>query len=143
MRVSFSASGNADTSMRSLALARILVPPQAIHGLRPIANSGRPGIISPAAWYDGDFTPAVQRAGTFWFRNAATTGPADFHLRFGRVDDLGFVGDWNGNGTWTPGVLRAGAKWYLKDSFTGSAAGLGLGKQTPGTPVVGDWDGSP
>ena len=85
----------------------------------------------------------MQRAGTFWFRNAATTGPSDFHLRFGRVEDLGFVGDWNGNGTWTPGVLRDGAMWYLKDSFTGGAAGLGLRKQTPGTPVVGDWDGSP
>jgi hypothetical protein len=92
---------------------------------------------------DGDFTPAVRRGGTFWFRNAATTGPAQFSLSFGGPTDLGFVGDWNGNGTWTPGVLRAGAKWYLKDSFTGSTARVGLRKQTPGTPVVGDWDNRP
>ena len=68
-------------------------------------------------------------------------GPVQPPLR--RPTDLGFVGDWNGNGTWTPGVLRAGAKWYLKDSFTGSTAKLGLRKQTPGTPVVGDWDNRP
>jgi hypothetical protein len=92
---------------------------------------------------DGDFTPAVHRGGTFWFRNAASTGPAQFSLRFGGRSDLGFAGDWDGNGTWTPGVLRAGAKWYLKDSFTGSTARIGLRKQTPGTPVVGDWDNRP
>src|SRR5512132_112379 len=58
VRTFFSASGSADTSIRSLALARMLVPPQAIHGLRPMANSGRPGTMRPTAWYDGDFTPA-------------------------------------------------------------------------------------
>ena len=92
---------------------------------------------------DGDFTPGVQRAGTFWLRNSPGSGPAEVKVRFGRPSDHGYVGDWNGNGTWTPGVLRAGTRWYLKDSFTGSAAGVGLTKQTPGTPVVGDWDNRP
>jgi hypothetical protein len=66
-----------------------------------------------------------------------------FTTTFGRADDLGFVGDWNGNGTWTPGVLRAGTRWYLKNSFNGGAATVGLAKQTTGTPVVGDWDNRP
>jgi hypothetical protein len=60
----------------------------------------------------------------------------EVRVRFGRRNDLGVVGDWNGNGTWTPGVLRAGSRWYLKDSLAGGAASVGLKQQIPGTPVV-------
>ena len=85
----------------------------------------------------------MHRAGTFWLRNTGGSGPSEIHVRFGGPDDLGFAGDWNGNGTWTPGILRAGTRWYLKDSFSGTAAKVALKKQTPGRPVVGDWDNRP
>ena len=45
-RISF---GNCETSTRSLVAAWRLVPPQAIHGLRPEAMKGSPGSISPTA----------------------------------------------------------------------------------------------
>jgi hypothetical protein len=92
---------------------------------------------------DGDFTPAVRRGATFWFRNAGGSGPAELRTTFGRAGDQGFVGDWDGNGTWTPGILRGGTRWYLKNSFAGGRAAVGLAKQTPGIPVVGDWDNRP
>ena len=41
--------GNCETSTRSLVAAWRLVPPQAIHGLRPEAMKGSPGSISPTA----------------------------------------------------------------------------------------------
>ena len=45
--------------------ARMLVPPQASVSVRPNAMKGRPGIIAPTAWNEGDFTPAMsQRLGT-------------------------------------------------------------------------------
>jgi hypothetical protein len=91
---------------------------------------------------DGDFTPGVQRNGTFLLRNSGGTGPAEVSFRFGRPSDLGFAGDWNGDGTWTPGILRSGTHWYLRDSFSGAARAT-LRKQTPGRPVVGDWDSRP
>ena len=73
---------------------------------------------------------------------AAAAGPPNPPRPLRPTGDLGFAGDWNGNGTWTLGLLRAGTRWYLRNSFSG-AAGVGLAKQHPGTPVVGDWDNRP
>jgi hypothetical protein len=56
---------------------------------------------------DGDFTPGVQRAGTFWLRNSGGGGPSEVHVRFGHPSDHGFAGDWNGTGTWTRGSCAA------------------------------------
>ena len=47
-RSEISLGGSCETSNISLLRACRLVPPQAIHGLRPIAMTGMPGIISPA-----------------------------------------------------------------------------------------------
>ena len=58
---------------------------------------------------DGDFTPGVHRAGTFWLRNSAGGGRSEVRVRFGRRNDLGVVGDWNGNGTWTRGCCARAA----------------------------------
>jgi hypothetical protein len=80
---------------------------------------------------DGDFSPGVHRAGTFWLRNSGGSGPSELHVRFGRTSDLGFAGDWNGNGTWTPGVLRSGTRWYLKDSFGAAPPGSACPSRPP------------
>jgi hypothetical protein len=56
---------------------------------------------------DGDFTPGVQRAGTFCLRNSGGSGPSEVHVRFGHPSDHGFAGDWNGTGTWTRGSCAA------------------------------------
>jgi hypothetical protein len=48
-RSAISLAGNSETSNNSLLAACKFVPPQAIHGLRPIAMIGMLGIISPAA----------------------------------------------------------------------------------------------
>ena len=39
----------------------MLVPPQAMCGLRPMAKIGRPGAISPTAWQEGERTPAISQ----------------------------------------------------------------------------------
>ncbi len=57
-RVVICASLRPEASYSSLEAARMLVPPQAIQGLRPRAKKGRPGGISPTACSDGDLTPA-------------------------------------------------------------------------------------
>ena len=44
-----SLAGKSETSSNSLLMAWRLVPPQAIHGLRPIAIAGMPGIINPVS----------------------------------------------------------------------------------------------
>jgi hypothetical protein len=49
-RLEIVSGGTRDWSTRSLAAARIFVPPQAIDGLRPIAKTGKPGTMSPTAW---------------------------------------------------------------------------------------------
>ncbi len=54
-----SSAGRVETSNRSDDAARMLVPPQAMSALRPIARNGSPGTISPTAWKDGDRIPAA------------------------------------------------------------------------------------
>ena len=61
LRWPISESGRSLTSKRSLEAALMLVPPQAIDGLRPMANTGSPGPMRPTAWWDGDLRPTTSQ----------------------------------------------------------------------------------
>ena len=52
--------GKSETSNKSLLAACKFVPPQAIFGLRPDATNGKPGIINPTTWKEGDLYPAMR-----------------------------------------------------------------------------------
>ena len=46
---------------------------------------------------NGSTTPGVVRNGTWYLRNANTSGVADLSFAYGNPGDLAITGDWDGN----------------------------------------------
>jgi hypothetical protein len=84
---------------------------------------------------DGRDDIGVRRAGTWFQRDAASSGPSSRTFPYGRLGNLPVAGDWHHHGKDTPGVFRAGT-WYLREgSFPSASATVRFG--APGDrPVV-------
>jgi glucose/arabinose dehydrogenase len=93
----------------------------------------------------GLYEPAAAR---FHLKDAATAGPEDRAVRFGRGGNpwIPLAGDWNGDGRDTIGFYDpATATFRLKNSLAGPFADLlfTLGERgNRWIPVIGDWDGN-
>ncbi|MDP9792823.1 endoglucanase [Catenuloplanes nepalensis] len=94
-------------------------------------------------------TVAVFRAAEHrvFIRNSLTTGPADAYVTVGVAGDVGFTGDWDGDGVdgigfWNPSTRTV----YLRNSFTGDGPAdhkfVASFATASDVPLVGDWDGN-
>jgi hypothetical protein len=81
--------------------------------------------------------------GSWYLRDATTTGVADRSFSYGGADDIPIVGDWTGQGADTPGVVR-GNTWYLRNDARSGIADNSFSFGNPGdVPVVGRWTSTP
>ncbi len=87
---------------------------------------------------------AVVPSGTFFLRNANSSGPSIGGFGFGSPGDIPITGDWDGNGTTTIGVYRpTTATFYLRNTNSPGPSTGGFTFGSPGDiPITGDWDGN-
>ena len=98
--------------------------------------------MAPAATALAPDYPTAVRDGTWFLRQAQSSGDASDVWSFGKASDLPFYGDWDGDGVATPGVYRDG-DWYLSNTLSGGTADISFyyGGRDGDLPIVGDWDG--
>ncbi len=81
--------------------------------------------------------------GLLLFRNALSTGFADYVMVLGVPGDQGLAGDWNGDGQDSPGVYRPSLQAFLLSNLVtngGVFADYDVQLGNPGdVPVTGDW----
>jgi hypothetical protein len=84
--------------------------------------------------------------GILYEKKTLTTGFDDFFAIFGNPGDIGFAGDWEGNGFDSIGVYRSSnTTWFLSNNSTPSGITFSdidfVLDIAAALPVVGDWDG--
>lgn len=99
------------------------------------------GFISGDWDGDGFDSLGISRSISYYLRNSASAGLADYYFIYGRVSDQVLVGDWDGDGIDTVAVRR-GNVFHIQNSLVGGEAETVIvyGKSTDEV-VVGDWDG--
>jgi hypothetical protein len=83
------------------------------------------------------------KRGQYWYaRTSPTSGSADICFIFGNADDIGVMGDWNGDGMRTPGVFRpSNGTWYVSDDIYAAQVSGVFPFGSPGDiPIAADWN---
>ena len=112
-----------------------------VAGMYQSTQSRRLPFVAIAGDWNGDGidTPGAFRNGTWYLRNANSTGPSEPPFTRGAAGDVPVAGDWDGDGKDGIGYYRNG-NWYLANVPGGPVTMSFPYGAADDVPVVGDWD---